>query len=96
MLGTTPVGAYPSGATGCGVLDLSGNVCEWMHSLHQPYPYNLKDGREDSLAEGRRALRGGSWDDYQRHARVSCRSDYHPVKFYINIGFRLVVAPVIP
>jgi formylglycine-generating enzyme required for sulfatase activity len=57
VMGTSPVGAYPAGAAVCGALDMSGHVWEWTHSLHQPYPYRKQDGREDSLAEGRRVLR---------------------------------------
>jgi len=95
VLGTTPVGAYPGGAATCGTLDMSGNVYEWIRSLYQEYPYRQDDGRENPLAEGRRALRGGSWNGSQRVARVSYRDFDHPVYFYSDLGFRVVVAPVI-
>jgi formylglycine-generating enzyme required for sulfatase activity len=94
VLGTSPVGAYPEGTATCGALDMSGNVWEWMLNLYRGYPYRPADGREDPLADGRRALRGGSWSDSQRGARVSARSNSRPDLFSSIVGFRVVVAPV--
>jgi formylglycine-generating enzyme required for sulfatase activity len=44
---TTEVGKYPKGASPYGVLDMAGNVQEWVGSLKEDYPYNMEDGRED-------------------------------------------------
>ena len=35
------------GASPYGALNMSGNVREWVASLHLPYPYDPMDGRED-------------------------------------------------
>jgi len=94
VLGTSPVGAYPHGAAACGALDMAGNVWEWTLSLYRDYPYRPDDGREDPLAEGRRVLRGGSWHDLQRFARVSYRLDALPGSFVNFLGFRVVCSPV--
>lgn len=76
---TTPVGAYPRGASPYGVLDAAGQVYEWTLTLAAP---------------GRAIVKGGSWDDKgcgvcrpaARHAR--------PVALkHILIGFRLVREP---
>ncbi|GAB4422505.1 MAG: hypothetical protein Kow002_11910 [Anaerolineales bacterium] len=90
--GTTPVDAYPNGASPYGVLDMSGNVWEWTRSLYKPYRYNPTDGREDEQAQGARVLRGGSFDDDRRYVRCAVRYDF-PVGYLINlIGFRVAAS----
>jgi formylglycine-generating enzyme required for sulfatase activity len=92
VLRTTPVGAYPTGASPEGIHDLSGNVWEWTVSLYQPYPYRPDDGREDPQAEGPRVVRGGSWLSPQWYARCAFRGRGHPDGFYFGLGFRVVVS----
>jgi formylglycine-generating enzyme required for sulfatase activity len=58
------VGAFPSGASWVGALNMAGNVWERTSSLKRPYPYNPDDGRE-ALAEfagGLVVARGGGWN----------------------------------
>ncbi|GAB1471367.1 hypothetical protein MASR2M66_22450 [Chloroflexota bacterium] len=57
---THKVGENPSGASPYGVLDMEGNVWEWVSSLYQPYPYKENDGRESLDSSGARVIRG-SW-----------------------------------
>ena len=87
-----PVGRYPAGATPLGILDMGGNVWQWVSSAYRPYPYRADDGRED-LRDVRveRGTRGGCHDcrpedlrATERGRRVSRRPDagHH------NIGFR--------
>jgi formylglycine-generating enzyme required for sulfatase activity len=90
---TSAVGCFPGGASPYGVLEMSGNVLEWCHSLGRPYPYKQEDGREDSGAGGGRVLRGGSLDDSLRLVRCACRYwnlPYVRLRYY---GFRICVAP---
>ena len=85
---TTPVGAYPEGASPYGLLDMIGNVYEWTRSVYRDYPYNPNDGREDLEAEGDRVLRGGSWADCrERYARCSARLYAPPSLFPAPAGF---------
>jgi formylglycine-generating enzyme required for sulfatase activity len=79
----TPVGLYPAGATPEGILDLAGNVWEWVDDLHQEGP-------------ALRVLRGGSWDDNATALRAAERARYVPVNRNDDFGFRLARdAPVL-
>ena len=87
--GPTPVGAYPDGATDDGVLDLAGNVWEWVASGYAPYPYRADDGRESPTFRGERALRGGSYASPAAHLRCAARSRSFPGRLAPHIGFRV-------
>jgi formylglycine-generating enzyme required for sulfatase activity len=76
---TTPVGAYPAGATPEGLMDMAGNVWEWMENL-----YGSKDYPEA------RALRGGSWYNAAVGLRCAARYLLHPVDPWYSSGFRVV------
>jgi formylglycine-generating enzyme required for sulfatase activity len=92
--GTMAVGSFPEGDSPYGCRDMAGQVWEWMHTLYRDYPYRPDDGREDPSADGRRPLRGGSWGNDRRYARVSFRDYFEPDDFGNVVGFRVVVAPV--
>ncbi len=87
-----PVGRYAAGATPEGLLDMAGNVWQWVSSAYRPYPYRTDDGREDLTdVRAERGTRGGCHDcrpedlrATERGRRVSRRPDagHH------NIGFR--------
>lgn len=100
---TTPVGAYPQGASPYGLLDVAGNVWEWTRSMWggfvaEPefgYPYDARDGREGSLEEFMRrvVLRGGAFFSAAQKVRCAYRSRNLPDLRNKNIGFRVVIAP---
>jgi serine/threonine-protein kinase len=85
---TAPVGSYPAGASPYGVMDMSGNVWEWVSSLIAPYPYDANDGREDPNSPDERAWRGGPWSNGYWWMRSSVR--YRSVNWYqwYVLGFR--------
>jgi len=89
IAGTTPTGAYLSGASAAGGLDMAGNVWEWTASLDRPYPYIAGDGREDPRASGRRILRGGCYANPHGFARCACRFRLLPTVRNPFMGFRL-------
>jgi len=87
---TTEIGSYPQGASLYGVLDMSGNVSEWVSSLYLPYPYNEGDGRE-ALSDGFRVLRGGSWKADSSEVRSTYREKADPTTSSDEVGFRCML-----
>ncbi len=92
---TTPVWGYPAGASPYGVLDMAGNVNEWVSSLWKPYPYRADDGREQVFRTGMRSQRGGSFTSASVFVRTANRNLNDPSYASITCGFRLVCAPPI-
>jgi formylglycine-generating enzyme required for sulfatase activity len=87
---TEPVGARPAGASPYGVLDLAGNVWEWVSSAYRRYPYRAGDGREDPAGGEERVLRGGSYASAGgRWLRCAARSRSYPARRQAHVGFRV-------
>lgn len=76
---TAPAGSFPDGASPYGVLDMSGNVWEWVEdwydgNYYATYPKNNWPANPTGPESGTfRVLRGGSWFYVQSVARVSLR-----------------------
>lgn len=88
--GTRSVFDYPRGASPYGVLDMAGNVWEWVSSIYKPYPYDPRDGREDASSGAERVLRGGSiYSGDPRFLRCATRSSSYPTRRRDHIGFRV-------
>jgi iron(II)-dependent oxidoreductase len=88
---TAPVDAHPAGASPYGVLDMAGNVWEWVSSAYRPYPYRADDGREDPAPGPVRATRGGGQDSPAAEITTTQRGrklSRNPVAGHHNIGFR--------
>lgn len=60
---TAPVGSYPSGASPYGVLDMSGNVAEWVKDWFSPtyYSESPKSNPTGPVSGKAYVTRGGSW-----------------------------------
>ncbi|MEL7486351.1 MAG: SUMF1/EgtB/PvdO family nonheme iron enzyme [Pseudomonadota bacterium] len=93
LLAATPIGIFPRGATPEGVLDLAGNVEEYVADDYVPYP----DGPhiDDNLNQGGsgyRVARGGSFTRYHDLARCKRRHGWFKTDLYA-MGFRLAETP---
>lgn len=86
---TAPVGSCSGGTSPYGLLDMAGNVWEWVGSVYAPYPYRADDGREDPASPHERVLRGGSYASPARHLRCAARSRSYPGRLAPHIGFRV-------
>ena len=88
---TAPVASFPDGASPYGVLDLAGNVWEWVSSAYAPYPYDASDGRESLDLGPVRGTRGGGQDSGSAQIRSTERGRNLSREFdsgHHNIGFR--------
>lgn len=79
---TTPVDAYPLGASPYGVIDLVGNIVQWTSTIDDPerftYRYRPDDGREDLTDSARfRIERGGCWLASMEYLRADVRLSFH-------------------
>ena len=90
---TTEVGSYPNGVSPYGMLDMAGNVSEWVSSLYLAYPYSRNDGREDESASGSRVLRGGGWNHIEPFVFSFGRSGNNPTESGNTSGFRCASDP---
>ena len=89
---TTPIDAYPRGASWCGVRELAGNVEEWTSSQYEPYPGGIcvDDDLREAVGSRYPILRGGSFALGGDLARSARRHGPHPVERFRVCGFRLV------
>ncbi|MBM4086689.1 MAG: hypothetical protein FJ272_18035, partial [Planctomycetes bacterium] len=83
---TTPVDAFPAGASPYGVLDTAGNVLEWTADWYQAYPGSTASG--SNFGTRYRIVRGGSWRSTERSARCAARNFNHPRLAFNFLGFR--------
>ena len=76
------IGSYKPNAFG--LCDMLGNVSEWTSDDYTQTLFGKK-------VEDKKTVRGGSWRDRAKRARVTFRRDYHPWQKVYNVGVRLVI-----
>lgn len=98
--GTTSVKAFPVGASSYGVLNMAGNVAEWVADWYKPNYYAESQSIDPNRAVRNplgpatgtdRVYRGGAWNDWQlKNLGVRCAKRYHapPETQLANLGFR--------
>jgi iron(II)-dependent oxidoreductase len=91
-LGPAPAGSYPDGASGCGALQLLGEVWEWTSSPFAGYPgfraFPYEEYSQDFFTGEYRVLRGGCWATDPLVARATFRNWDYPIRRQIFAGFR--------
>ncbi len=93
---TSVVGGYPGGVQ-YGMLDMAGNVWEWVNDWYDPAYYDNSPssnppGPDTGIYKG---LRGGSWLGGGGHnlVRVAYRNAAPPANQFNNAGFRCALTP---
>lgn len=95
--GSTFSGWQPAGKTIYGILDMSGNVREWVldwinepdQNVSQEPWLQIKNQKSDKSDSGR-ILKGGSFIDDLSHLRLNYRDFHDPNSPGVNRGFRCV------
>ena len=87
---TSPVGAFPGGASFFGLEDMAGNVWEWCLDPYLPLAGTPRRNPRGVASGGKRVYRGGSWKSRFSSLRASARSS-NAVNYSCNdVGFRIV------
>jgi formylglycine-generating enzyme required for sulfatase activity len=87
---TSPVGAFPYGASPFGVEDMAGNVWEWCSDYYSVYSGGAKTNPTGPTNGTRRVYRGGSWKSRFSSLRTTARSANIPTFSCNDLGFRVV------
>ena len=96
---TSQVGSYPQGASTYGVMDMAGNVWEWVADWYSASYYstysaeNWPSNPTGPEEGGFKVLRGGSWRIDAAGVRTSFRLGGSPDLGFDNDGFRCSAAP---
>jgi len=94
LVGVVPVGSYTRGASPYGVLDMAGNVAEWVADYFDPNYYDISPdqnptGPNKILDHG---LRGGSFASTYNQVTTFFRDSSHSVKPNPRNGFRCAIS----
>ena len=87
---TVQVGQYPEGASPYGLMDMTGNVLEWVNDWYEAGIYKKMPENNPTGPGGGtlRVTRGGSWSSDAIVARLSNRSPLSRMISSNTVGFR--------
>jgi formylglycine-generating enzyme required for sulfatase activity len=99
--GTVPVNSYAGGRSPFGLMDMAGNVAEWVNDWYSETWYSEESVAPQPVVNpqgppiaAQKVLRGGSWDTLPFYSRTVHRQLYFPApddladSFPRSIGFR--------
>jgi formylglycine-generating enzyme required for sulfatase activity len=89
-----PAGQFPSGASPFGILDLSGNVWEWVSDWYDPLYYQDSpiDNPQGPPEGSDKVLRGGGFSNFVHYVRTTNRGFEPPGSSSTYRGFRCAVS----
>jgi len=95
--GPTAVGSFPEGASAYGVMDMVGNVFEWVDSPFKAYegftPFDFKQGKKTiplspAFNSTHKIYKGGGFSTVRLDSRIDTRLGLAPTSSDAVIGFR--------
>jgi formylglycine-generating enzyme required for sulfatase activity len=91
---TEKAGSYEAGASAFGVLDMAGNVFEWVSDHYQQTYYETSplvnpEGPSDGTNQ---IARGGAWNSNDNIIRAANRTQMDAISFSNNVGFRCALS----
>ena len=92
---TTKVGSYPRGASPYGVLDMAGNVAEWVYDWYQDdyYEHSPHDNPLGPDTGTAKVYRGGSYEDPGAQLTTTFRQAAGPPTTFMTVGLRCAWTP---
>lgn len=87
---SSPVGAFPFGASPFGMEDMAGNVWEWCSDFLSPYRGTPQMNPRGLINGAKRIYRGGSWKSRFTSLRACFRGSNMPNYSCNDLGFRIV------
>jgi len=72
------------------LVDMSGNVWEWVWDGYGAYPDSPTENPQGDATSATKVVRGGGWNSIGDDARVSARAHQAPAYAELDLGFRIV------
>ena len=93
---TSPVGSFPNGTSPYGVLDMAGNVLEWVADWYSEtyYAHSPNSNPLGPDSGVYRVARGGSWYTMNDFAFSTSRAMGYPATSEVGGGFRCALSAI--